>query len=309
MARPFKTFFIVNPLAGHGRGKKVWDRYHKSIIKRWGRCDFEYTNSRGHGIILTTEALRKGYEMIVAVGGDGTVNEVLNGFFEDGQPVSREAVLGIIPAGTGGDFIRSIDFPTNFADRMRLIGGRETRKIDIGHVTFRTLDGVPQARYFINVAGCGLPGELVDEISKMPRTFGGKVAYLLGLAKALQSHQNAKLTVKIDACAAITKKALCGVISNGQYFGSGMHIAPDAIVDDGWFDFILIGDIKVSVLLRNLPQLYWGNIRNHPSVEVYRAKRVQIMAEREVLLDMDGEQTGRLPATYEIFPKAVRIKI
>lgn len=309
MPKNFKTFFVVNPMAGHGRGKKTWLQMRKQIQAQWGYCDYEYTNSQGHGIIMTTDALRRGYEMVVAVGGDGTANEVLNGFYEDGECISEEAVLGIIRAGTGGDFVRSLNYPVRLSERLKMLQGSETRWIDIGHVAFKSRDGLPQFRYYLNVGGCGLAGEVVDEVKKITRTFGPSAAYLIGLGKALRRHQNAKLTVKIDSCEPITKKALCAVVANGQYFGSGMHVAPDAIIDDGWFDFILIGDIKVTTLLRNLPQLYWGNIRNHPNVEVYRAKRVQISSERPVLLDLDGEQQGVLPATYTIIPKAVRIKV
>ncbi len=307
-AKNFKTFFVVNACSGHGQGRKVWDKLEKLIKKKFGVCDFEITNSQGHGIILTTEALRKGYEMIVAVGGDGTVNEVVNGFFDEGKAVVAKPVLGVISAGTGADYVKSIGQPKSTDEMIAFLSGRETRSVDIGHITFKTLDGLSQQRYFANIAGCGLPGELVDEISKMPRTFGGRVAYLLGLAKALRRHQNRYITIEIDDAEPIRKKALCAVVANGQYFGSGMHIAPDAIIDDGWLDFVLIGDVKVTELLRHLPQLYMGNIRNHPQVEVYRAKKVSIASEESVLLDCDGEQPGVLPATYRILPKALRLK-
>ncbi len=308
MAKNFKTFFVVNPRSGHGRGQKIWEQLHKEIKARTGHCDFEYTDAQGHGIILATEALNNGYEMVVAVGGDGTTNEVVNGFFEDGKPVSDKAVLGVIPAGTGGDFARTLGYPKSKEARLRLLEGRETRRIDLGQVTFLSIDEMTQTRFFVNVAGCGLPGELVDEISRMPRSLGGRVAYLLGLAKALRRHHNAKIAVEIDNSEPITKKALCAVVANGQYFGSGMHIAPDAILDDGWFDLILIGDVGVSDLLRNIHKVYTGTFRNHPQVEVYRAKEVRISSDEPVLLDLDGEQPGHLPATYKILPKALKLK-
>lgn len=309
MAKNFKTFFVVNPKAGHGRGCNIWEKVRPEITRQFGACDFAYTNARGHGIVLTTEALHKGYEMVVTVGGDGTINEVVNGFFEEGKPVTENAVLGILPAGTGGDYVRSLSYPKFLEGRVRLLTGRRTRQVDLGHVSFRTIDGLEQNRFFVNIAGCGLPGELVDEISKMPRTYGGKVAYLLGLAKALKRHKNQWISVEVDQSERIEKKAMCGVIANGQYFGSGMHVAPQAVLDDGLLDFVLVGDISVMELMRNLPKLYTGKVGDHPEIETYRAKEIRIRSKAQILLDLDGEQTGVLPATYTVLQKALRIKV
>lgn len=309
MPKHYKTFFVVNPAAGGGRGERFWEKARKEIKKRFGSCDCEYTNSHGHGIILSYEALRNGYEMVVAVGGDGTINEVANGFFEDGKALYEKAVLGILPAGTGGDYSRCLKFPHSLEDQLQTLAGTTTRKVDIGHVSYRSLDGLPMDRYFVNVAGAGLPGELVDEVSKMPRTYGGKVAYLLGLAKALIHHKNEEVTLSIDDSDPIHKRSLCAVVANGEYFGSGMHIAPSAVIDDGWLDLVLVGDASIPDLLLNLPKLYRGHIRKHPKVEVYRAQKIKISATAPVLLDLDGEQQGSLPATYTILPKALRLKI
>ena len=309
MGRNYKTFFVVNKTAGGGRAGKVWEKVHKLIDREIGDTEFAYTDSQGHGMILAADALKDGYEMIVAVGGDGTINEVVNGFFEDGHPLVDNPVLGLLPAGTAGDFVRSLQFPKPFQERIKRLMGKKTRRVDIGKVKYQSLDGLDLERYFVNIAGCGLPGELVDEIRKVPRAYGGKVAYLMGLVKALRSHRNADLTLIIDNCEPIEKKSLCTVVANGQYFGSGMHIAPDAIIDDGWLDVVLIGDVGISELVRRIPQIYWGNIRNHPQVEVYRAKTLQVSAEDRVLLDMDGEQQGVLPATYSVLSKGLRLKM
>lgn len=309
MSRNHKTFFVVNPVSGGGRGKRLWEEAEHLLKKRFGRYEFEYTNSHGHGIVLASEALKSGYEMVVAVGGDGTANEVVNGFFEEGEPLVDGAILGILSAGTGGDYPRCLKFPLQLEERIERLAGAATRTVDIGHVDYRSLDGLAMHRYFINVAGCGLPGELVDEITKMPRTYGGTVAYLLGLAKALFRHRNQEVTLTIDDSNPIRRKVLCAVIANGEYFGSGMHIAPSAVIDDGWFDLVVVGDATIADLLRHLPQLYWGNIRKHPKVEVYRARHIKITAPVPLLLDLDGEQQGTLPATYRILPKALRVKV
>lgn len=309
MSSNFKTFFVVNPSAGGGRARKVWQRMHKMLAHEFGESDFAYTDSQGHGIVLTSEALRAGYEMVVAVGGDGTVNEVVNGFYEDGEILADDPILGILPAGTGGDYVRSLGFSKTYRDRIARLRGKKTRQVDLGRVFYQSLDGMQLERYYANIAGCGLPGELVDEIRKVSRRLGGTAAYLTGLVRALRRHENHDLTLTMDDREPLEKKALCAVIANGQYFGSGMHVAPDAILDDGWLDVIVIGDVQIRDLLSHLPQLYWGNIRNHPKVEVYRAKKIKIASDYPVLLDMDGEQQGVLPATYEILPKALRLKI
>ncbi len=135
------------------------------------------------------------------------------------------------------------------------------------------------------------------------------MAYLLGLAKALMRHQNREVTLRIDGAEPLTRKVLCAVVANGEYFGSGMHIAPSAVIDDGWFDLVVVGDTSIPEFLFHIPQLYWGNIRKHPKVEVYRARQVQITSDEPILLDLDGEQQGMLPATYQILPKALRVKI
>jgi YegS/Rv2252/BmrU family lipid kinase len=309
MSKNFKTFFVVNPKAGGGRGKRVWNQAREELESTFGSVDFEFTNSSAHAILLTSDALKNGYEMVVAVGGDGTCHEVLNGFFENGHPISADAILGILPAGTGGDFLRSIKYPKELSDRIGRLSGKKTRQVDIGTIAYQTFDGMKMKRYFLNIAGCGLSGELVREIGKVSRRYGSLVAYLTGLVKALSDHTNQEIVVTVDGSRPIRKRSLCTIVANGQYFGSGMHIAPDAVIDDGWLDLVMIGDLNFGELMAQLPRLFWGNVRKHPKVEVFRAQKVRIESAETVLIDMDGEQQGVLPATYSIIPKAITLKI
>lgn len=307
-SRNFKTFFVVNPSAGRGQIRASWGEWKRQIKDILGSCDYAMTDSQGHGLVLAAEAVRNGYEMIVAVGGDGTINEVVNGIFED-KKKAGQVVLGIWSAGYGDDLARSLQCPKSLRKRLHSLTGRHTRKVDIGSVSFHERDGMEQHRYFVNVTGCGLPGELIDEVRKRPRSYGGKAGYLFGLARALRAHENCELIVTVDSCEPIKKKALCAIVANGQYFGGGIRVAPDAVVDDGWLDLVLVGDIRVRDVLLNLSKIYRGQIRQHPEVEIFRAKRIKIASKNPVLLDTDGEQTGVLPAAYQVHPQALSLKV
>jgi len=258
---------------------------------------------------LTTRALKEGMEQIIAVGGDGTINEVINGFFEDGEAINPEAVLAVLTSGTGRDFRRTYGIPEQVEEQIERLAASEIRTIDLGRITFINNTGETESRYFGNIASFGLSGATDQSVNrlKFSKRFGGKFAFKWGMLKALVSYRNGRVRLQVDdeydAEHDISTVAVC----NGQYFGGGMHIAPNAAPDDGIFDIIIVDAVSKLELVRNVNPIYKGEHLQNEHVHVLRGKKVCAtpVSRRPILIDLDGEAPGRLPATMEILPGAL----
>jgi YegS/Rv2252/BmrU family lipid kinase len=258
---------------------------------------------------LTRVALREGFEMIVAVGGDGTLNEVVNGFFEAGSPVNPDAVLGTICRGTGSDFIKTLGISKNIEAAARQLRGRSVRQCDVGRFTSRDGNGDEIERYFINIADFGIGGEAVARVNNTTKAFGGFISFLYGTLKTLVFYKGKIVKLKIDDYYEAERKINNIVVANGRYFGGGMQIAPRAEVDDGLFDILVIDDMNLMESVLNISRLYKGAHIDHPKVEYFRGKRVVAESAEDVLIDVEGEDGGRLPATFDIIPGAIKVKV
>jgi YegS/Rv2252/BmrU family lipid kinase len=305
----FRAKFIVNPASANGSTKKLWEGLSRTISAEIGEVDAVFTRGPNHATDLARKALADGFEMVVAVGGDGAVNEVVNGFFEAGRPVNPDAALGVISCGTGSDFIKTMNIPKEIEAAARALKGRTVKRVDAGRFTSMGPDGNEMERYFINIADFGVGGEAVARVNNTTKAFGGFVSFLYGTLRTLWAYESKNVRLRIDDDFEIEKPINSVVIANGQYFGSGMRIAPEAKPDDGLFDIIILDDLSFVESLLNIPKLYKGTHVENPKVASMRGRKIVAEADEEVLIDVEGEYGGTLPATFEIIPSAINVKV
>jgi YegS/Rv2252/BmrU family lipid kinase len=309
MAENFKTNIIVNPASASGQTSQRWPVLQNLLEAERFAFDVTPTTGPGTATELTRKAFHEGYEMVVAVGGDGTINEIANGFFENAKPINPEAVLGILCVGTGGDFIKAMPIPREPREAVKRLLGRATTTIDVGKCTFIDHFGNQSSRLFVNIADIGVGGETVERINKKARKRTGKIPYFLSSLISLIQYQNKKMRIRIDDHFDEERVVSLLVVANGQFFGGGMHIAPEAQVDDHIFDVVIVGDIGTMTFLMNLRRLYAGTILSHPQVALHRGTHVTVSSAERALLDLDGEQPGVAPAEFALIPAALRVKI
>jgi YegS/Rv2252/BmrU family lipid kinase len=306
MASP-RTVLIVNPQSQGGRLGKQW----KDLADTIGRAfPFEeaITQAPGDATRLTREALRGGAERVVAIGGDGTINEVANGFFDDaGVAIAPEASLAVLPFGTGGDFRRTLHMPTDLADAAKVIAAGQRRRIDVGRLAFTATTGGRASRMFVNIASFGVSG-VVDRLVNQSAKRLGPLTFAVASARATWSYKNQRVQLVFDGAERIDLTINTVAVANGRYFGGGMMMAPDAELDDGAFDVIAMGDLGFRDLLKSGRRLYKGTHLTMDKVTVRRARVVDaepIDPAAVVELDVDGENPGRLPARFELVPQAL----
>ncbi len=298
---------IVNPAAGSGQAGRSWDSFLKQAQIILGEVAYDITQKQGDATLLARRALVDGYDTIIAVGGDGTINEVVNGFFQDGRVILADARMGIIPMGTGGDLVKTLGGPKHLEEILLNIKMGATRKCDLGCVTFNTKSDQPSRHYFVNIADAGFGGTLVQSVNGTSKVFGPFVSYLTGLLRTLATYKNSRIRIQVDNGNEREMTALAVVVANGQFFGGGMWVAPQARLDDGLFDIVIIGDISKLEVLKNIHKLYNGSLLDHPEVTSMRAKKVSLAASSETFVEADGEWLGLLPAQFEIQPAAIDI--
>ncbi len=241
------------------------------------------------------------------VGGDGTHNEVVNGFFENSKQINPEASLGIISMGTGGDLVRTLGIPKNVEDAATKIKDHKTQKFDLGFMRCQSLKGEPVTRYFINVADAGFGGTLTNLSYQSTKVFGATATYLIALLKTLFVHETTPVKIQVDD--SFTKEQIIRsiVIANGQYFGGGMWIAPQAKTNDGLFDIIILGDLTRGEVLANIHKLYNGTMAEHEKVQTLHGRKVSLNSKSEILIETDGELPGKLPASFEMVPSVLNV--
>lgn len=296
---------IINPAAGAGRSAKRWPQID-SLLRSIGlKFDHHLTEAPGHATELALAAVRQGCELVVAVGGDGTVNEIVNGLYDSGDMM--QVTLGIISTGTGSDYVRTLGIPNSYLEACHCLLNPETRAVDLGVVEYNK-NGKPERRVFTNFAGIGFAAEIAKATRKKYKYLGAMPSYLMGLLTTLVRYRNPKVTIKYNGT--VEEKNLCSMItSHGRYGGGSMLIAPQADPGDGLFDVILIGDLSKPDLIKSLPRIYRGTHLSHPKVSMIRADVVEITSEVPVLLQADGELLGETPARFSVLPAALKVSI
>jgi YegS/Rv2252/BmrU family lipid kinase len=312
MAAP-RTLLVVNPQSQNGALGRKWPELGRLIRRELGSFEESFTRQAGDATTLTRAALRDGVEMVVAIGGDGTINEVVNGFFEDGEPVSPDAALGILPYGTGGDFRKTALIPKDMARASAILARFKTRRIDVGRLDYSERSGTTTTRMFVNIASFGISGEVDEEVNAASKWMGGRLTFMLATAKVGLRYEPKRVRLVFDGddARAVDTTINTLVVANGRYFGGGMFIAPNAELDDGLFDVVSIGDMSFAESIRHGRRLYKGTHLGLEKVHERRARRVhaESIDGSEVLLDVDGEAPGMLPATFTIVPQSLKLVV
>lgn len=304
--RAGRVAVVVNPRSGNGRTGKRWPAMGASLREAVGGYTLMLTEAPGHATELVRRALREGHDRIISVGGDGTHNEVVNGFFEDDSLINPEASLAIVPAGTGSDLARTLRMPWGVDALPYVVDGMYTRT-DIGRVRYTTPEGDLAVRYFINIADFGAGGEVVRRVNMTSKFFGGFLSFFWGVISTLVSYENPEIQLEIDGVE-LEGRINNVIVANGQYYGGGMHVAPHARLDSRAFDVYVIGDVGRAEAVINLPKLYRGRLLRKPDkVRYFRASRIVAESSQQVLLNVDGEQPGKLPITMQLLPSVLNV--
>ena len=306
---------IVNPKSAAGSTESSWAGIAADLRAHFGAFQVAFTKQAGDGVVLAKSGAESGRKFIIACGGDGTINEVANGILESG----KDCELGVLPSGTGGDFRRTLGMPNEIRAAAKALQSGETKAIDAGKVTFLNHDGEQVSRYFLNVSSFGLSASIIERVktsaklSWLPNDLlRGKTSFALSTLQEVLGLNFITVKVKIDDAEAKSLNTINFCVCNSRYFGGGMKIAPDANLNDGLLDVVNIGDIKTAKILLNAYKLYRGSHLELAEVKSTLARRIEVSpAEKhqEIHIEIDGELPGRLPATFEIVPNALSVRV
>ncbi len=300
---------VVNPIAGSGKAKKIADTLLEKISGISGsQVKLIHTEKANDATFFTRQAIEDGAKLIIAVGGDGTINEVVNGFFTDGNPINPDCELGIISCGTGKGFGNSLRLPRSFEQQIELLSNAKGIPIDVGRIKYHELSGEPAYRMFINECQAGIGSKVASLVGQKQKIFGGALAF--GITATLQAIilRPLLLNIEFDNEPGEEFKLIGLVTGNGTECAGGMKLTPDAKMNDGLFDVLLIHDMPVIRRLFNLTKVYSGTHILSPYFTIKRCKRLKIRSDNPVLLEADGEILGVSPFNIEIIPASIRIK-
>ncbi len=299
-----KTVAIVNPTAGYRRARRVWPRLLASLGELGSNVATWWTEWPGHAETLAARARREGFDRVVAVGGDGTLLEVVNGlWWEPGGP---QPSVGVVPFGTGCDYVRSFNLGQTLRDKVITALGEATLRVSVGLVRRQGLDGQPRQRVFVNVLGLGFDARVIAGFRQQRLRLSGKTAYFLSGLKELGRLRHHRITGSLDG-RPLKTEAMLVVLGLGRYFGGGMMITPWASPQAGHFQVVLGHRLSSLELLTLLPKLYFGKHLDHPRVTTDFAGHIQIEADPPAYVEAEGELEGLTPIEAAIIPRALRI--
>lgn len=307
---------VLNSSSGRGKAGRIWPELGQILKARYGDYQLQTTRGPGDATGLAREALRQGADWILAVGGDGTLNEVLNGFFEtNGELINPAAQLSVLMVGTGGDFKRSLGLSRDPQQALEQILERPARRLDIGRIELSAADGQPLRRYFINIASFGMGGDVSTRLnqSRLAARLGGKAGFLLSTLETIVQFRGQPVRILLDSEQGeleLKTRIYQVAVANGRYHGGGMHVAPHAQLEDGLFEVIILPDCGLSHSLRSFGKVYSGRHLTDPQIYCLQAQRLvaEPLGPEPVLLEVDGETPGRLPARFEILPQYLNFK-
>jgi diacylglycerol kinase (ATP) len=295
---------IVNPRAGSGAARRRWPRAARMLAERIGPVSACFTEAPGHAAEIARKLADAGCELIIVAGGDGTLNEVVNGIL-DGPFEGR---IGLLPLASGGDFARTLGL-ADLPSAMNVLAAGNCRAIDALRARFRDKDGAAARRCFVNAASIGLGAVAAEGVRGWSRAVPGSARYLAAAIPALAWGRSFRVSLSLDGSPPAPFEITTAAVANGQYQGGGIRIAPRAAIDDGLADVTVVERVSLAEVAANLPILYSGAIYSHPKVRHWRAGRVRVEAESEVPVELDGEPVGALPLDVDILPRALRLVV
>jgi YegS/Rv2252/BmrU family lipid kinase len=305
-----KWLVVVNPKAGTGKCEKDWPVIRELLNKEGFSFISVLTEHQFHAIEITRNMVNElGFTKIIAVGGDGTLNEVVNGIFQQTRFATTDITLGMITVGTGNDWGRMYQFPLKYEKAIRILRNERTFIQDVGKVKYR-YEAEDKSRYFINMAGMGYDALVAKKTNLMKaKGKGGALTYLFNLVTGLFQYENVQLSIIVDGVEAVNDKVFSMSIGICRYNGGGMMQLPKAIPDDGLFDVTVIRQTTKMRVVRNLKKLYDGTFISMPEVDTFTGKQISITStpRHAIFLETDGESLGSSPLDFNIVPAAVKL--
>ena len=304
MAQPSHTVFLVNPASANGSTGRRWPELARRAAAAGLDGATLFSERQGHLAELAREAALDGAELLVVVGGDGSVNEVVNGL----AGLGRQPEVAVVPRGTGWDFSRTFGIPRKIDDAVQIALQGDVRTIDLGRASYRAWDGSDATAWFANVASAGMSGAIAKRANETTKALGGKASYLWATFAVFSGWEATEIEVAVDG----ERRAgpmFDVVIANGRFFGGGLEICPEAEPDDGLFDVLTIGDVTKRDLVQTMPKMYRGTHLPHPKAELLRGSSVTVTSETPLPIELDGEQPGTTPVTFEVAAGALRLRV
>lgn len=336
-----ETAIVVNPNSASGLTGKNWDNLHLMIKRLFGdNCEIAFTEKSGDGTNLTRNFIKKGYKKIVAIGGDGTINEVANGFFEEDirihgggggseynnkdndsfltqavfKPINSAAVMAVFPCGTRNVLVKSLDLPADFAECCLNFETYKLQKVDVISVKATNIENHSKTamRIYLNAAEIGIGAEVIDKAKKVRSVVNNRlISTVTGLVTTVPTYESSLCEISIDdGHESILTKMTMGVVANGKFLGGGFKAAPEANVLDGLLDVVILKESSSLEMIENFLNIKDGNYTNEGDVFYRQAKKVSIKSKeenRDITVTIDGEPIGILPATFEVLQNALTI--
>ena len=294
--------FLVNPASANGSTGSRWAELAHIAAGKGLTGDVLFSERPGHLTELARKATDDGADLLVVVGGDGALHEVVDGV------VGRNVDLAVLMRGTGMDFARTYGIPTDPERAFDIALNGAVREIDVGRVTFHAWSGEERVEHLVNVGSVGMSADTARRANARSKALGGKPTFFLTLVESFLRWRNVEMRVRVGD-EARGGKMTSVVVANGQYHGGSMWLAPEAEPDDGLLDVVVIGDITKVDFVRSVGRIYRGTHLTHPKIELLKGSDVTVDADQPIPLELDGEQPGTTPATFEIVPRAVRIRV
>jgi len=297
--------FLVNPASANGSTGRRWPELARRAAALGLEGETLVSERPGHLAELAATAAADGATEIVVVGGDGTVHEVVDGLGR--AEACEQVVLAMIPFGTGRDFARSLRIPRRVEDALAVARDGRVRTVDLGRATYATANGEAVA-YFANFAGAGISGAIADRANRTTKALGGRLSFIWATLAVFSRWQPTEMTIEIDGDRrqVLLLEALA---MNGDYTAGGMWVAPEASLEDGTFDVVLIGDFSKTEFTTTFPKIYRGTHVSHSKVEIVRARELRVEAPSPLPIVLDGEQPGTTPVRFEVVPGALRVRV
>lgn len=306
-----KTRVIVNLMANKGSAGRRWPSWQRQLEAVLGPLDVAVTNGPGDGTALARAALADGCRRLIAAGGDGTVNEVLNGMVAADGRIAPDAVLCPLPLGTANELCRALGHLAAPDGAVRALASGRTRRIDVIQSVFQGFDGRPATRYGYLVASFGGAATISHRTSASPWLKKlGQVAYFLMTPVVSLTYAPRRVTVQVDGAAPAERTIFTGMIASAENGGGGLKLAPGAVIDDGLLDFIEFGALsRAEILLKVMPGLYQGHHVRHPKVSSHRGRAFRFACSEPTLVDIDGETVGNLPLDITVMERGVQVPV
>jgi YegS/Rv2252/BmrU family lipid kinase len=297
---------IVNPRSANGSTGRRWPAIEGKLRSLLPPFDVAFSERPLHATAIAREATGR-YGCIALVGGDGTVNEVANGLIADDRPLRPDLTLGIIPRGTGADFVRTLGIPRDLEGAAERLARGKVLEIDVGKVRYRSPDGSEAVRYFLNEGEIGMGAAASDRVNRSSKRLGGRLSFLRATLITALSYRPHLVNLSLDGAPAQQMLLTNVWLANGQYSGGGIHMAPRARLDDGLLDVVCIGKLSRLQTVIFLPKLRSGAFIDLPQVTYLTARRIEAEAEVPVLIEVEGEAIGSLPATFELIGERLKV--